>query len=336
MSQIHYFQRYTQPENVITNNTLLLFSRLYNESRIKFEKFLSNFLDGNDSIGIGLQFEQQTKSLGSVPDGVIYQRSLKVVIETKLSKKFRPEQLENHLKGSFKDESIKVMWALSPEKMPSDLSSSIKEKSIELGLIIVESTFEEVINSFRSVINDYDTELNDIIDDYEDFCNSANLFLNIADKLMLIPSSLSMKENSEHSIYYCPDDRNYSSFTYLGLYSQKAIRYIGRLQNIVKAKLNEKNDLIIIKSDSKVTPEQVARIIDIINSEKVGRDWDLRTGHQFFVVDKFYETFFEKDSPGGQQRNKFFNLSNYGIDVKTKDTSEIANVLKTQKWSYKK
>ncbi len=40
MSEIHYFQRYSQKENVITNNTLLLFSRLYNHSPQKFNLFL--------------------------------------------------------------------------------------------------------------------------------------------------------------------------------------------------------------------------------------------------------------------------------------------------------
>lgn len=29
MSKVHYYRRYSQPENVATNNTLLLLSRLY-------------------------------------------------------------------------------------------------------------------------------------------------------------------------------------------------------------------------------------------------------------------------------------------------------------------
>jgi len=45
MSSIHYFQRYSQPENVATNNTLLLLSRLYHDSPNKFKGFLNDLLD---------------------------------------------------------------------------------------------------------------------------------------------------------------------------------------------------------------------------------------------------------------------------------------------------
>ena len=81
MSNIHYFQRYNHKENVVTNNTLLLLSRLYNESHLKFELFLSHFLDGTkeESVSIGLQFHQLTKGQsGSIPEGSIFQKGLKI------------------------------------------------------------------------------------------------------------------------------------------------------------------------------------------------------------------------------------------------------------------
>ena len=41
MSSVHYFQRYSQPENVVTNNTLLLLSQLYNYSPKKFSEMIN-------------------------------------------------------------------------------------------------------------------------------------------------------------------------------------------------------------------------------------------------------------------------------------------------------
>ncbi len=41
MSSVHYFQRYSQLENFVTNNTLLLLSRLYNEPPFKFKMLLN-------------------------------------------------------------------------------------------------------------------------------------------------------------------------------------------------------------------------------------------------------------------------------------------------------
>ena len=91
MSNIHYFQRYSQPENVVTNNTLLLCSRLYQHSAYAFNGFLSDLLGGVD-IESGVQFAQQIKN-GSVPDGFILQNSFKLVIETKLYNQYTALQL---------------------------------------------------------------------------------------------------------------------------------------------------------------------------------------------------------------------------------------------------
>ncbi len=41
MSKIHYFQRYSTPENTVTNNTLQLFARIYNYSASQASILLS-------------------------------------------------------------------------------------------------------------------------------------------------------------------------------------------------------------------------------------------------------------------------------------------------------
>lgn len=314
---------------------MLLFSRLYNQSYFKFEQFLSNFLDGNESVKIGLQFEQQTKNVNSVPDGGIYQNSFKIAIETKLSKHFNAAQLQNHL-NSFQDEDVKILWAISPEKMASDVSDNLVKSINEAGfgsVTFIESTFKEIVKSFKEVLNDTDVELNEIIDDFEEFCTSTGLIIDIEDKMMVIPCRLSMKENVKFNIYYCPDDRNYSAFSILGLYSEKAVRYIGKLKNKVKAELTTTGELKIISKTSQVTEEQRMAIMGIINESKEGRDWDLTMGHQFFLVEQFYETLFEKHSPGGQQKNKFFYLSEYdNIDIENQSIEQIANELLKAEW----
>jgi hypothetical protein len=48
MSEVHYFPRYSQPENVVTNNTLLLLLRLREYSRYKFENFMEKLCGDED------------------------------------------------------------------------------------------------------------------------------------------------------------------------------------------------------------------------------------------------------------------------------------------------
>ena len=57
--QVHYFQRYQQKENVMTANTLLLLSRLYDYSPRKFYRFLKQCSIYNESVELDISFEMQ-------------------------------------------------------------------------------------------------------------------------------------------------------------------------------------------------------------------------------------------------------------------------------------
>jgi hypothetical protein len=113
MAGIHYFQRFSQKENVATNNTLLLFSRLYHYSPLIFAKCLTEML-GDKDIEPGIMFTQQMWSENSVPDGIINQSAFKIVIETKLSHLFNLDQLQRHL-SSFHNEERKILLLLGTE-----------------------------------------------------------------------------------------------------------------------------------------------------------------------------------------------------------------------------
>ena len=127
MSKIHYFQRYHQKENVVTNNTMLLFSRLYHHSPKKFEMFLQSIVDSSIELKIGVRFAQQEKSSKSVPDGIITQHSFKIAIETKLGNDFGTAQLLNHLE-CFKDEEVKILIALSSRPFETSNLENLKER----------------------------------------------------------------------------------------------------------------------------------------------------------------------------------------------------------------
>ncbi|SHG37624.1 hypothetical protein [Ornithinibacillus halophilus] len=70
MANIHYFPRYSQKENMTTNNTLLLFSRLYQNSPQKFMSFTNNILEESGiELDTTVQFKQQERATSSIPDG---------------------------------------------------------------------------------------------------------------------------------------------------------------------------------------------------------------------------------------------------------------------------
>ncbi len=105
MTQVRYFPRYSQRENFQTNNTLLLLHRLYDFSRFRFEDFLARLLRDTDTetdfaVPLGLQITQQVGTGASVVDGLLYQESFRIAIETKRTADgFDVEQLQRHLSG---------------------------------------------------------------------------------------------------------------------------------------------------------------------------------------------------------------------------------------------
>ena len=77
MSQIRHFPRYSQKENIVTNNVLMLMSRLYDYNRLKFSTFLVALGDEASNVAehLQLQFGQQRGTETSVVDGFIAQEA---------------------------------------------------------------------------------------------------------------------------------------------------------------------------------------------------------------------------------------------------------------------
>ena len=336
MGSIHYFQRYSQPENVATNNTLLLLSRLYQHSPNHFQGFLNDLLD-DTNMEAGILFNQQERGKGSVPDGNISQTSFKVVVETKLHQQFSVQQLTEHLK-SFGNEEHKVLLSLSP-KLPSpalraQIENEVKKyntaerKSVKY----IPTTFQSIVEKFRNTLEDYDYDLIPIVDDYEDYCIKDKLITDDEYRMRAVTCGWTLEENFKHNLYYDSVEDGYSEHSYVGIYSDKSIRGIGKLSNIIQADLLASGKLQINSSTSPVTAEQENNIIAVIAAAKQNNNWDIAAGHNYFCVEKFYKTDFSKKTKYPLQGTKFFNLKTL-LNLSTRPSTEkIAELMKTITW----
>jgi hypothetical protein len=343
MSRVHYFQRYSQKENVATNNTLLLFSRLYNHSPARFEDFLNALSgDSNLSFEVGMQFAQQHGNAKntSVPDGLMMQKSIKVVIETKLHGNYGVSQLVNHL-DSFNAEDVQVLFLLDPRQPASSLITKVIEKvkvfnyEKNQGITCLATTFTDIIKHFESVLFPYDIELAEILEDYSDFCASMNLLPRDEFMMRAIVTGYTFEQNMQFGVYYDPIDRGFASHEYLGLYKSKSIRGFGRVNKIVNAEYDkETKDFTVVKviKGAELTPDEQQRVIDIMHSAEDKHGWDVYSGHRFFVTDKFEATDFDKQTKYPLQRAKFFDLGHLlELEVLPND-KEIAALLRVKSW----
>ena len=178
----HYFQRYSQRENVVTNNTLQLFYRLYTHNPYRFSAFINKCL--NIPLDIGILFDQQTPNPDSTPDGSISQTSFKVVIETKLDQSYDRDQLKRHL-SAFTDtdenEKHQILLLLG-DTLPSDEFVRKVRKDVQTfnkdykrDIHFVATTFEAIIKSFESVLSDFDFQMKEIAEDFRAFLQEEGL-----------------------------------------------------------------------------------------------------------------------------------------------------------------
>lgn len=334
--QIHYFQRYQLKENVDTANTMLMLSRLYDYNADKFFYMLNSLILKADN-SPELTFNMQVSGPESVPDAVISQKSFKIVVETKLYNQFEEGQLVNHLE-QFGTEDYKVLLTLDPQPMNIELRNKLQKDVDEYNdwnksnVKHVNITFEELVEAMEDIVDDRDIEILKVLEDFKNFCLDEKLISNSKVWMRAITAGTTINDNKELSLYYDQEARNYSEHGYIGLYTDKSIRAIGKLDKTILAV--ERDGAIEFEPENGkcVTAEDKERIREAIKrAEAYG--YDLHSvKHRYFMVEKFYDTDFRKSSKNPIFRTKLFNLADIFNCASLPETNIIAETLNGKTW----
>jgi len=327
MANVHYFQRYSAKENLVTNNTLLLFSQIYSYKEEYLETMLGEINDGLE-VPIGLNFEQQVAGKNSVPDGVIEQNSFKILIETKRGKSFRESQLKNHMDG-FEDEKYKILLVITTSETSTKKKRDLINFAIKKDIQLVFTTFNSIISAAREIFDEHEYEMKDLVSDYEEFCHDSNLLPRYEYRMIAFPCGSSYKENIEYGLYYEPSSRSFRDHRYLGVYHNKTIKAIGEVKKHVIVKFE--NEEVKILSDNKITDEERKRILAAYKEAKDKRGWNL-SEHRFYLIDEIFKTEYKKVSPGGMRGKQYFDLGHILNKENLPKTEEIAELLCEETW----
>lgn len=335
MRKIYYFQRYSQKENWITNNTLLLLSRINQYRGDLFNKILNAILEESKiTVNIGPSFFQQEKTTKSVTDGVIEQSSFKIVIETKLTNNFTLDQLTRHLSGFKNEYSKQILLALSSQqvsdRLRAEVNKYVKENHSDQKTKFASISFEDLIKIIDENISEYELEIKTILNEFRIFCEENKLINEKEFTLTAFSAGKSINENIQYNIYYDPAERSHiKAFNYIGLYSKQNIEYIGEVDKVVYCDYDKGK--LIINNENKITleEEEEKRIIDIIEQTDY---YDLWKGVKFFLVKKFIKTNFKKTSGGPLRGKRYFNLKDFIDFDNTMSVEEICNSLKGKTW----
>jgi hypothetical protein len=221
--------------------------------------------------------------------------------------------------------------ALSKSEVSTEIKSQVISylKSINSDIKFASISFSGLIDLVSQNIADYELDFREVIDEFQEFCNETKLIADETDYMLVVTVGTSLNENIKYGLYYEPVTRNHNTnFRYLGLYSNKSIVAIGEIIDCVEADLVE-NKVIIHNKTKEVSTKIQARILEMIKNTAY---YDIRTGHKFYVVDKFHETNYKKNSFGSLRGTKYFKISDIPEGKPGMSGSELAKIVNDKEW----
>lgn len=336
MAVLNQFQQYSQGENTVTNNVLLMLSNLYEINPKYYEEYIRGLTEDVDSYEVIPSFLQQVNNRGNgIIDGHIQVRASKIIIETKLH---GLEWIDKLLKysDSFDEHEFKLLFHLSSKKYQQnqidEINNTLKTNMVIGKTIFHSLTYQDLVDQLKELANNYPFEhyLQRLNEHFEGYCLGMGLMPNSNHVLRAMACGQSFDLNVKHKFYFDLASRGYSDFNYLGIYKWKSVRYIGKVENVIVANWDEKSGLEILETKNEITDDQKKRLINAIK-ESDENGWGVESGHRFFLLNDFEETDFAKTTPGGIFRVRYFNLEDY-IEKVPKKIIDIAMELRSKSW----
>lgn len=338
MTATQYFQRYSQRENVVTNNVLMLLQRIHDLRPRKFEAILSGLLQCGSpdalSLDVGPRFRQQVPGPERVADGLVSQQGFDLLIETKLASEFDIDQAIGHLAQLRQSANpILLLLGTNPNAEDSRLKpvfDAARSKKLGSSVRVVVCGFKDLIEECRGAIPEHDEQLHEVVDDFESFCLETKLLSEDDHILFVPPCGESFEENVRWGLYYCLATRSRRSGRWLGVYKDKSVRAVGRIELVLEVSSGDSGFVLTPGANE----EQRVRILGAIADARK-RGWDLlEEPHTFYVCSDMAETAFDKDSRGGIAGHRYFDLRRLRLPNDTSLSSEaIASELHNHRWS---
>lgn len=309
MSGVSYFQRFSQPENHATNNTLLLMRYFHQKSPRILEAAFSALMQ--EDLRIGWGFSQQTREAHGVPDALIVQAGYELHFETKRGGDLDRGQMERHIASiQLRGGARKILFGLTRSRILEKERIELVAKAKEASITFVAVTFSDIFGALRERCATHDVDLLEILDDYEDYLQSQNL-LDRGEFMTVVACGTSLAENIKHRLYFEPPSRpSKAKSKFIGLYRDKCVRYIGRIACVVTGSLQGDAFQSVDAERGECGGADRARIASAIADCSYYPE--LKTeAMRYYLFDEFEETELRKVSKGGIWGPRRLSLSDW-------------------------
>jgi len=323
---ISLFSGYEQKENRTTNYVLLMLKLVYEESPSLLGEVLSALVGQDIGDAVGVEFRQQERKGGSVPDGLIAQRPFEVYVETKQFDWFYDDQIEAHLRAlDSSGPGLKVLLALSNfEEDDLDRFKTIHvliETTFANRLAFGASTFEDLLEALRAL--ELPPSLRDTVGDFAEYLDHGGMLPGWR-TLLDVVNCVTTTHEIAGGVYLCPTNKGayqHLRSKFFGMYKDKAVRLVAEIEGVV--------DLL---SEDEVSVRWINGQFQKAEMIKTARDKhrEFRPGwfpHRVFILGQRYPTMFLKDTKGGMRGSKQY------FTVQATSAQALAEKLNGKDWS---
>jgi hypothetical protein len=316
MRTASFFPTYSQPENVVTNAVLVMFSQVYRLAPDVFTGLLTKLTDVEHAVGPQF-FNQITAANGpGIPDGLITQPRFNIYFETKLGDALGTNQIRRHFETIEKRDGIQsgsVLIGLTRSALDPEQIRELAEYGQQKGIVFSSTTFSALADLASQETAEYRLELNALLDEFRFFIQEQGIAEPSENWLLINPCGDTIEQNARFNIYHDQPGRAKRFCKYLGCYTNKSVRLVGRVSKIVVARF-ENDELKVDENISlpwqseagkDLTDDERQRIYGIVeHSQYALRNEIVR----YYLVDRFVPTDFRKISPYGIMGHRRFKL----------------------------
>jgi hypothetical protein len=334
MSIPNIFQQYSRQENTITNNVLLLFSKLYENNPAIYEHFFNGLLGEENICSVMPSFGNQFNNGAAIVVGQISSKSSTVVIVTKRKGKANLAKLISFC-DRFKTADSKIMLHISSDVFDLFEIHKIKKEIAKIDKYIrfFSITFENIADSLtaltRMVPNDQ--VISSLEKDFRNYCELSGLFIVEPYIMRAVACEESNYLNADFFFYFEPAGRSYRPHKYLGIYYDKSVKMIGEIKAIVTAELVKGKVTILKVVQGQMDAELFNNLEEGIKIS-VRDGWKINKGYKFFLCYTVFNTDFLKTSDYGIFGNTYFDLRKILNTNQLPDTETIADMLTSITW----
>lgn len=327
MPGTHYFDRCDSLESAAAGCVLQVIARVHDQSTASASGLLTHLV--GEPVEIGMEIAQRAAGDDAVPDGLVVQRSFKILVVAKVDSAVSLDQMLRHAR-SFGNEDQKILLLVTREPVGHQakvIAGLIR--GTHPAVLFRNITFGAVGDALTRQSGGADGPMADLIDSYREFCDQLGLFESSRVFLRVVPCGRGLDTVKKSGIYYQPTESSYNPRSLLGLYADRKVQAVLGVRSVFDVQLAG-GDLTKKLIDGENTDRFDAGLREVIESVRVSSGSNISTGTRFFCGD-VHDTDFRKSSPGDVFRVRLVELGR--IVGGAGDAGEVASRLRGKEWA---